>query len=487
MFESDTVRSAPVHVVLDTVPADRLVAVLLREPPSARVVALATALLAVPRDRRSTWQPWVASELLTLWQRVQSWVASQVDQAIVDVAGASPLDSDDWAREEAAAALRLAPRAAAIVVERARARRGRLHRVGAALADGSLLATQADGLAAALGELDGVVADLVLDAVLPVAGSMTRNTLASLTRRAIAAADPEGAATRHEIAKSDRAVCLIPQPDGMVDVLARLTAPEGERLFRRIDAIARGALRPGDHLDFARADALLSLLDTPVGSSSANGTPVSVPRAHGRDVEVRVTMTGDAYLGLADDPALLDGYGPITAQAARDLIGLDTKLRIAITEAASGRLLHLSSVSRLAAGRLAEHVITRDQSCRMLGCNRSAERCDLDHTVRHIAGGPTCECNLAPLCRRHHRMKDEGGWQLVPRDGHLVWITPTGRRYDVWPEILDPTVFPEPGRVPACLGCVAHPVPPPTAASASRAPLPAIEAVALPADVPCPF
>jgi hypothetical protein len=477
------VRGAPVATVIDVLPADRVVAVLLREQPSVRVVAIATALLAIPRDRRSAWKPWVASELLTVWQRVQSWVASQVDQAIVDVAGASPLGSEDWGREEAAAALRLAPLAAAIVVQQARARRGRLRRVGASLADGTLLATQANGLVDALGDLDGVVADRVLDTVLPVAGSMTRNTLASLTRRAIAAADPDGAALRHETAKADRAVCLMPQPDGMVDLVARLTAPEGERLFRRIDAIARARLQAGDHLDFARADALLSLGDEPAGQST-RGVPVAFRRAHGRGVELRVTMTSATYLALANDPAMLDGYGPITAQAARELIGADAKLRVAITEADSGRLLHLSTASRLAAGRLAEHVITRDRVCRMVGCNRPAELCDLDHTVRHADGGPTCACNLAPLCGRHHRMKDEGGWQLVPRDGHLVWITPMGRRYDIWPEILDPTVFPEPGHVPACLGCLAHPVGPPTAAEARAT---TVVDGSPPPELPCPF
>ncbi len=51
----------------------------------------------------------------------------------------------------------------------------------------------------------------------------------------------------------------------------------------------------------------------------------------------------------------------------------------------------------------------------------------------HLAweqGGLTCECDLAPLCRHHHRCKQAEGWELEqPEPGVLVWRTPAGRRY----------------------------------------------------------
>jgi hypothetical protein len=60
---------------------------------------------------------------------------------------------------------------------------------------------------------------------------------------------------------------------------------------------------------------------------------------------------------------------------------------------------------------------------------RSA-RCDLDHTVAWDQGGITCECDLAPVCRHHHRCKQAEGWQLdQPEPGVLVWRTPAGRSY----------------------------------------------------------
>jgi hypothetical protein len=59
-------------------------------------------------------------------------------------------------------------------------------------------------------------------------------------------------------------------------------------------------------------------------------------------------------------------------------------------------------------------------------------RCDEDHTVPYGEGGRTCECNLAPLCRRHHQAKQAPGWKLEqPRPGQMVWTTPAGRKYVV--------------------------------------------------------
>jgi hypothetical protein len=198
-------------------------------------------------------------------------------------------------------------------------------------------------------------------------------------------------------------------------------------------------------------------------------------------------MTADAFLRLSDDPAALDGYGPITAASARALLAVDATLRLAITDPA-GRLAYLSRSTRLADGRLAEHVISRDQVCQMLGCNTRAERCDLDHIRKHRDGGPTCACNLAPLCRRHHRMKDTGGWQLTRRGEQHVWITPTGRVYPIRPETINPAAFPDPV-IPACLGCTVHPhtAPPPHTtleADAEPEPEPEPEPVT---ELPCPF
>jgi Domain of unknown function (DUF222) len=76
----------------------------------------------------------------------------------------------------------------------------------------------------------------------------------------------------------------------------------------------------------------------------------------------------------------------------------------------------------------------RNRTCTFPGCRRPAVRCDLDHTVPYDKGGRTCPCNLAPLCRRHHRTKQARGWTLTqPEPGTLTWTAPHGRTYTVTP------------------------------------------------------
>ncbi|HXA63435.1 MAG TPA: HNH endonuclease signature motif containing protein, partial [Streptosporangiaceae bacterium] len=77
----------------------------------------------------------------------------------------------------------------------------------------------------------------------------------------------------------------------------------------------------------------------------------------------------------------------------------------------------------------------RDQTCRFPGCRRPAIQCDLDHTVAHHLGGPSCACNLAALCRHHHRAKGSGGWTLIQVwPGVLLWISPTAHWYLTGPD-----------------------------------------------------
>ena len=85
--------------------------------------------------------------------------------------------------------------------------------------------------------------------------------------------------------------------------------------------------------------------------------------------------------------------------------------------------------------RALQHLIkVRNARCTAPGCGRPAARCDLDHTTAWDHGGITCECDLAPLCRHHHRCKQAEGWRLTqPEPGVLVWRTPAGRSYGTVP------------------------------------------------------
>ena len=64
-------------------------------------------------------------------------------------------------------------------------------------------------------------------------------------------------------------------------------------------------------------------------------------------------------------------------------------------------------------------------------CTRPAAAQDTDHIIEFPLG-TTTSSNLAPLCRRHHRLKTHSAWTYVrtgPRT--FVWTSPLGCTYDV--------------------------------------------------------
>ena len=66
--------------------------------------------------------------------------------------------------------------------------------------------------------------------------------------------------------------------------------------------------------------------------------------------------------------------------------------------------------------------------CEWPGCGARACCCDMDHDLAW-PHGPTCGCNLGPLCRRHHRIK-QLGWTKTRTSGAGVrWTSPTGRSW----------------------------------------------------------
>jgi hypothetical protein len=122
--------------------------------------------------------------------------------------------------------------------------------------------------------------------------------------------------------------------------------------------------------------------------------------------------------------------GPITLRWLQEFLKIK-KLNPVIR----GPCDHARAEHRYRPSRKLQHLVrARNTTCTATGCGRRAASCDLDHTDPHHHGGRTCECNLAPLCRHHHRCKQADGWRLEqPEPGVLVWHTPSGRSYTTTP------------------------------------------------------
>ena len=94
--------------------------------------------------------------------------------------------------------------------------------------------------------------------------------------------------------------------------------------------------------------------------------------------------------------------GPDQQQAAA-LADFLRGLNVTFTPIASGTCDHAGREDRYTPSRKLQHLVrARTARCTAPGCGAQAVHCDLDHTLAYPAG-ITCQCDLAPACRRHHR------------------------------------------------------------------------------------
>jgi hypothetical protein len=75
-------------------------------------------------------------------------------------------------------------------------------------------------------------------------------------------------------------------------------------------------------------------------------------------------------------------------------------------------------------------VVLRDQRCRFPRCTRPHAWCDAHHIVHWADGGKTAISNLVLLCRPHHTLVHESGFELETTDGQPVFTRPDGSVID---------------------------------------------------------
>lgn len=306
-----------------------------------------------------------------------------------------------------------------------------------------------------------------------VLGYALEHTPAQTARKARALRErlhPETIAVRTARAVDERRFWVNPLADGMAEVGAILPAVEAMAIDNRITRIAT-ALRTtnGETRTLAQlqADAFCDLLlgddgtDACAGRPGVNGTGdgststigtgdtsaggntrggrAATHRIAGRiRPVVRVTIPLMSLAHLSDDPADLDGYGPIDLHTARDLASRAPHLRRLFTDPFTGQPVATDQTKYRIDAALADWIRTRDRHCRFPGCQRQADATDTDHTLGRAQSGRTTPDNLALLCRNHHRLKDTAGWAVEQADnGTLHWTSPAGRRHTTTPDAND--------------------------------------------------
>jgi hypothetical protein len=267
-------------------------------PPSPDLAGwLATAS---PRELESGSLPGVAAS----FRRLASWAQAGELAAVAEMASRSAAADDkigvddegrpsqlpDEAIAQVSLALAMTRIGASWWTDLATTLTWRLAATGAALAGGQIDLSRARLIAESTGMLDDDTARAVEATVLPGAGDRTTSQLRAALRRAVIAADPEGAEQRRQEAERRAKVSLYPDEDGTASLIGqKLPGTRAAAAMARISALARGlkASGAGGGIDLLRAQVLIGLLlGTMPGTPAApDGPPDEPPPDNGDDDE----------------------------------------------------------------------------------------------------------------------------------------------------------------------------------------------------------
>jgi hypothetical protein len=217
--------------------------------------------------------------------------------------------------------------------------------------------------------------------------------------------------------------------DGMAWLEMFLPAVEAHAIKNRLTSAATTLKAQGDDRTMTQltvdAGSDLLLYGTIGGHAVSEITPT-----------VAITVPALSLLGRSEEPAVLEGYGPIDLDTARQLASnAPTFIRI-LTHPETGAILSVGRDRYRVPADMRTFLRIRDATCRSIGCGTSAARSDIDHTQEWQNGGQTAHDNLAHLCPPDHELKHHTLWAMTQLgSGTIEWISPTGKRYLTQPAL----------------------------------------------------
>ncbi len=264
--------------------------------------------------------------------------------------------------------------------------------------------------------------------LLPQLGEWSPRQLSYRLRKAVDRADPEAAAARAAARQNARRVTHTDRDDGAGLLRIQGDVERTQLAYRRVRTIAKQLKTAGD-------TRMLEQITADVALDCLAGKGFEHAKIH-----VWLTLPATTALGVDDKPGYLAGYGWLPAQRALRLAGQqDATWQRILTDPSSGHAVDVGRRKYRPPAALRDHVQARYMTCTAPGCCRPAFQCDLDHVVP-FPQGPTNQQNMGPACRRHHRSKTHGGWQVrTTDDGGLMWTTKHGFEFRYQPDpIADP-------------------------------------------------
>lgn len=410
----------------------------------------ASAVLATARRLRAEADAAEAGVLIQAAEWAEIHETSDVSSSAVwgdcpvPIAGeGAPLVSE-FCVHELAAALGLSSDAGRHLIAHAVELAHRLPRCWARVAGGSLQVWKARRIAEATLSLSPEAAAFVDAQVAQAAHKIGRAALDRLVEDAIARFDPARAQAERDRAAEGRHLTIDHTQvsfAGTCRVWGELDLPDAQDLDA---AVAAGAARLkglgcGESLDVRRALAIGEIarnelaLDLSAGfaaEQSVAAKPVTPTRPR-RDAVLYLHLSAAALEPASGSASgCLENGGPhlVTAETVRDWLGVPGT-RVSVRPVIDLNQ-NVEADGYAIPDALRERVELTYPTCTFPWCTRPARRCDLDHVEPFDSGGRTASENLAPLCRRHHRLKTFSTWRpVVERPGVVRWTSPSGYQY----------------------------------------------------------
>jgi hypothetical protein len=312
----------------------------------------------------------------------------------------------------------------------------------AAVSAATLTTDAADAIRRGLGDTDAAITGSMLasatDALLIDARELTVDQLFRRSREVRNGMDEEGIAQREKQQRDDRCVKRWIRSDGMYALSGVLDPESGRVIFAALDDVMsprRGGPRFVDSTEIGKADSARadSILADPRTDEQVMADALVAMVQIAVDAD-RGTLFGGrrpAVRVLVSEKAMRAESGRGYIESTADAVAFETVSRyicengiVGVQFDDDGQCVNVGRDNRLFTSRQRTGLAVRDGGCCFPGCDRPPSWCEAHHIVLwHRDRGRTDIADGILLCRFHHMLVHNNGWQIL-RDGAEYWLKP---------------------------------------------------------------
>jgi len=242
--------------------------------------------------------------------------------------------------------------------------------------------------------------------------------------------------------------------DGMLVLRGRMTPEDGAVFMKAMEAMVAAQNPPVSQDDDSanlpektfpqkRVDALLALAEQAMSTMEEGLQPLSsadkyqvVIHIEGGNQRGHAQSNGHSHEHNHEQHCSIESGAhnlPLSPATARRLC-CDASL-VPVLEDANGNVLNIGRKTRAIPPSIRRALLIRDHGCRFPGCCES-RYVDAHHVQHWCDGGETRLDNLVLLCRHHHRLLHQEGYEIVKRaEQQFEFLTPGG---DAMPSAMAP-------------------------------------------------